>query len=117
MRHFISPYEAPSAQRQEDHGGIGSITFRRLMTSADFLTKIDFVDFTLIGPGSTIGNHQHVGNEELYLVLSGTPLVRVNGEERRLTRSDIAVVRSGESHELINDSPDEVEILVVQVSE
>jgi mannose-6-phosphate isomerase-like protein (cupin superfamily) len=98
-----------------DHDGQGTILFRRLATSAAFASGIDFVDFTSIPPGSTIGRHEHQGNEELYLIVSGTPLVRVQGEERRLKRGDITIVRSSQWHQLVNDTDEAVEIFVVQV--
>jgi mannose-6-phosphate isomerase-like protein (cupin superfamily) len=112
---FVGGVESTPIQRTGDHGGVGSITFRRLLASSQFSSNVDFVDYTVIPPGSTIGRHTHEGNEELYYIASGTPLVNVNGEERRLKRHDVAVVRSGQWHELRNDTADEVEIFVVQV--
>src|SRR5207302_10575143 len=43
----------------------------RLLTASDFTAPIDFVDFTVIPPGSTIGAHQHEGNEEIYFIAAG----------------------------------------------
>jgi|GEM_PF-6154769 len=59
--------------------------------------------------------HQHLGNEEIYFVVSGESLMRVNGHEARLSKGSLSVVRDGESHELINDRAGDVEILVIQV--
>jgi quercetin dioxygenase-like cupin family protein len=115
MRAFVSTLETTATHRSREHGGEGPIAFRRLMQSEDFVSNIDFVDTTVIPPQSTIGWHEHVGSEELYYVVRGTPRVRVNNEERRLREGDVAVVRSGQSHELINDTADDVQILVVQV--
>lgn len=112
---FVAGVESPPIERTAEHGGIGSITFRRLLASGEFSSNVEFVDSTIVPPGSTIGRHTHVGNEELYYIASGTPLVSVNGEERRLQRGDVAVVRSGQWHELRNDTSDDVEIFVVQV--
>jgi mannose-6-phosphate isomerase-like protein (cupin superfamily) len=81
----------------------------------DFDAPIDFVDFTIIPPGSSIGWHGHEGNEEVYFIAAGNPLVKVMNEQRRLSRGDIAVVRSEQSHELTNDTPEDVQILVFQV--
>jgi mannose-6-phosphate isomerase-like protein (cupin superfamily) len=83
------------------------IEFRRLLTRSDFATPVDFVDFTVIPPGSTIGLHDHHGNEEIYFIVSGQPRVAVNGEEIRL--------HSGQAHELVNDTDENVEMFVIQV--
>jgi quercetin dioxygenase-like cupin family protein len=112
---FVSTLETPAIERTGEHGGEGPIEFRRLLTASAFAAAVDFVDFTVIPPGTTIGKHYHVGNEELYYVAAGRPLVCVNGDERRLDARDVAVVRSGQWHELRNDTEDDVEIFVVQV--
>ena len=115
MKRFTSIEEVTPIHREREHDGTGPIVFRRMLDAAEFATNVDFVDLTTIPPGSIIGRHYHRGNEELYFIVSGTPLVRVDGEERRLRHGSIAVVRSDGSHELINDTPHPVEILVMQM--
>jgi mannose-6-phosphate isomerase-like protein (cupin superfamily) len=117
VKHFVSIEEVSPLVRSGEHGGIGFIAFRRMLTKVDFAAPIDFVDYTIIPPKSTIGRHEHEGNEELYFVASGSPIVRVQGVERRAEVGSVAVVRSGEWHELINDSEEPVAIFVVQVSQ
>jgi mannose-6-phosphate isomerase-like protein (cupin superfamily) len=112
---FVTLASSQPITRYNEHMGSGRIVFRRLLNFGDFRASVDFVDYTIIPPGSTIGRHEHVGNEEIYFIASGTPVVRINGEEARLEKGSVAVVRSGEWHELVNDTDEEVEILVVQV--
>jgi mannose-6-phosphate isomerase-like protein (cupin superfamily) len=100
---------------ERDHGGSGHIVFRRLLDAHDFEAAVDFVDFTVVPPGSSIGLHEHRGTEELYFIAAGEPRVEVDGCERRLSRGDVAVVHSNQAHRLINDGPEAVEILVIQV--
>ncbi len=114
MKTFASPDNQFAAVVPNDHGGIGDILFQRILDSTEFRSAIDFVDYTIIPPGSTIGKHEHHGNEELYFIASGNPLMRVNGEEARLHRGSLSIVRDGEWHELINDSSQDVELLVIQ---
>ena len=92
--------------RFAEHGGAGPIFFRRLLDSSGFQAPVDFVDYTI---------HQHVGNEEIYFIVAGQPVVTVEADSRRLGAGSVSVVRNGESHELVNDTSDEVVILVVQV--
>ena len=105
----------PPITRAREHEGSGTIVFRRLLASPVFEAPIDFVDYTIIPPGSVIGRHCHNGNEEMYFVISGSPLVRVDDCEARLVKGSLSVVRNGQSHELVNDTASDVEILVVQV--
>jgi len=115
MKCFAEIQDKPAEVLEANHGGLGPIHFRRLLTELDFLAPVDFVDFTVIPPGSTIGFHEHRGNDELYFIASGAPLMRVGDEHRRLVRGSVSVVHSGESHQLINDTQENVEILVIQV--
>lgn len=101
--------------RFAEHGGSGPICFRRLLDGSGFQAPVDFVDYTVIPPGSVIGFHKHVGNEEMYFVVAGQPIVTVEDDARRLCAGSLSVVRNGESHSLENDTKDDVVILVVQV--
>jgi mannose-6-phosphate isomerase-like protein (cupin superfamily) len=112
---FVRHGDRPPIRRQAEHGGLGEIAFRRLLAAGAFSSAIDFVDASVIMPGSTIGRHQHVQTEELYYIVDGTPIVTVDGDSRRLSRGDVSVVRSGQWHELVNDTAQAVEIFVVQV--
>ena len=115
MKSFTHLQDVVPEVRANEHGGLHQIAFRRLWSAADFEAPVDFVDFTVIPPGSSIGWHAHHGNEEAYFVAAGSPIVRIEDDKRRLSRGDIAVVRSGQSHELINDTEDPAEILVIQI--
>jgi mannose-6-phosphate isomerase-like protein (cupin superfamily) len=114
MDAFRGPTTVAPRTIANDHDGRGPILFRRLFVGVELQTPVDFVDFTLIPPGSAIGYHRHLGNEEFYLVSRGQPLVTVEDECRRLGPGDVVVVRSGQSHGLVNDGDTEVAIFVVQ---
>jgi mannose-6-phosphate isomerase-like protein (cupin superfamily) len=115
VKHFVSTQEVPAIAREREHGGSGPIEFRRMLECDDFATNIDFVDYTVIPAGSTIGRHIHTGNEELYFISAGNPLVCVDGTARRANAGSIVVVHSGEWHELVNDTDQAVAIFVIQV--
>ena len=115
MKRFASISGTTPIDRSNEHGGAGEICFRRILSGTEFASPIDFIDYTSIPPGSSIGRHEHKGNEEIYFVASGSPLMRVNGQESRLEKGGFAVVRSGEWHDLVNDTSHNVEILVIQV--
>ena len=115
MQRFVCLEEIIAREVERDHGGTGPIEFRRLLTRSDFETPIDFVDYTIIPPGSSIGVHEHEGNDEIYFIVSGKPRIDVDGCERRIEGGGIAVVRSGQKHSLVNDTDENVAIFVIQV--
>jgi mannose-6-phosphate isomerase-like protein (cupin superfamily) len=114
MESFTDLELKPAQQRESEHGGVDPISFRRLMDQVQFNSALDFVDFTVIPPGSSIGKHFHSGSEEFYFVVDGEPLICVNGCDHRGKPGTLAIVRSGEWHSLINDTRSDVSILVVQ---
>lgn len=115
MKAFQSRSSCDAVPRMNEHGGHGPIAFRRMLDQQDFNAPVDFVDFTVIPPGSTIGRHRHVGNDEIYYIVSGRPRVCVDDREMRLESGSLTVVHDGGCHELVNDTPEPVEILVIQV--
>ena len=57
--------------------------------------------------------HAHVAQWELFLVHSGTGIVRAGGETHRVVAGDVFVHPPGEAHQLSNPGPDELEVLIV----
>ena len=115
MTSFNSVAETQAQLRMNEHDGYGPILFRRLLERPDSCSPIDFADYTIVHPGSEIGWHQHVGSEELYFIVAGTPLVRVNERQARLGPGSLSLVHDGGSHALINDTQEDVALLVVQI--
>jgi uncharacterized cupin superfamily protein len=67
-------------------------------------------------PGqATFPYHYELGNDELLVVVAGTPTLRSPEGERELKLGDCVLLPSGEAgaHQLINRSNDEVRVLLV----
>ena len=106
----------PAVEITADHGGEGGIRFRRLFSPEDRLGRIDFIDRTVVPAGSSIGEHRHEGNDEIYIVVSGEGVLTLDGQEHRVAPGDVAVTSSGSSHGLCNVGPEPLVMFVVQVS-
>jgi uncharacterized cupin superfamily protein len=59
--------------------------------------------------------HFHLANEELLIVVSGTPSLRSDGEERVLEQGEVVSFPRGESgaHQVVNRSEQPVRILMI----
>ena len=53
-------------------------------------------------PGSGMGYHQHVEDEEVYVILSGKGIFSDNGQEKEVGPGDMALTLKGESHGITN---------------
>ncbi len=95
------------------HGGEGTIKFRRILEK-EFNAKISFLDYTILPPGTSIGFHQHVHNEEVYIILKGKGLMAVDAEETEVGEGDVILTPSQSSHGLKNHTAHNLEILVFE---
>lgn len=69
-----------------------------------------------IAPGSAGSPlHAHHANEEMIIVLHGSPLLRTEQNHRRLQEGEVVACLPGRrgAHQLINDSDEPVRVLVV----
>jgi len=71
------------------------------------------VDHVLVPAGSSIGAHKHVGVEELYYVMDGEGMVRVNDEAAAVKKGDAIVMAPQDVHSFENTGETPLELLVV----
>lgn len=104
--------QIPVVEETGCHGGKGTVLFRRILQK-EFDSALLFLDYTIVPAGATIGFHPHQGEEEIYIVLKGEGLMRVDDEEQRVEEGDVILNKSGSSHGLANDGAADMAILVV----
>ncbi len=61
-------------------------------------TMWNFIAYAELPVGSTIGRHEHVGNDEFYIVISGEAEMEIDNEFRTIKTGDIILTRSGSYH-------------------
>ena len=66
-------------------------------------------------PGQTIPRHSHDDMHEIFMIRSGSGVIRINGEEHPLTAGSCTVVQPNESHEVENTSDDTMLLVYVQI--
>ncbi len=82
--------------------GRGTIKGYRYLTAEEMKNKTTGFYINELMPGSEIGFHQHLGNEEVYFILSGKGVVNDNGVESEVKAGDMVFTQSGESHGMKN---------------
>jgi mannose-6-phosphate isomerase-like protein (cupin superfamily) len=102
-------------QRVVAHGGTGSIATERVLGGPP-ATACDFVDLTVVPPGSTIGVHTHSPHdEEFYVVISGSGEMYLDGRIFSVGSGDVIRNRPGGTHGLRNVGEEDVRLVVIQV--
>jgi quercetin dioxygenase-like cupin family protein len=107
-------YEAPR-ELIVAHEGQGSIEIARLFQDEKLAGTWHFIEYLVVPPGVTIGDHRHGENEEIYFIIEGQAMMTINGQEREVKPGDFIINHPGWEHGLRNESDQEVKLLVIEV--
>jgi mannose-6-phosphate isomerase-like protein (cupin superfamily) len=101
----------------ECHGGHGVVDWTDVLSGSPIEgRRLNFLHDDILKPGVTIGIHTHESDEEYYYILSGNGIMTLDGENHQVGPGDIAAVFPGGSHALMNDSKNDMRIIVFSVS-
>jgi uncharacterized cupin superfamily protein len=108
------------ANRDEEHGssshgGVGDYRVRTLFQD-EFGSRFAYTRELVLPAGSSIGVHEHTGDEEIYYVIAGEGVMIVDEEREKVRTGDVVLTRSGSRHGLVNDSGQDLKIFVACVT-
>ena len=85
--------------REKMRGGSGSVKLETLwLPGAELKSKTRLCARMTLEPGSSIGYHDHVGEEEVYCVVSGQGFVNENGQKIPVAAGDSILTGNGAGH-------------------
>lgn len=113
---IIKNYLKGEATRENAHHGTGKVKNVKLFSAEEFATDLEFLIYTELEPGTSIGKHQHGQNEELYVILEGEGVMTVNDEQTKVETGDVILNKLQWSHSLKNNSDKTVKLLVFEVA-
>lgn len=96
------------------HGGKGEVVGRELLNEKDSACGFHFMHDTLVPVGGSIGRHRHHGNEEVYYLLEGEAVMVLDEERYAMYPGDVAMVKDGHTHEIINQGAAPLRLIVVE---
>jgi quercetin dioxygenase-like cupin family protein len=106
-------FDSTSLQAHRAHDGLGQVESARVLSRTQ--GSLAFVDHVVVPVGTSVGEHTHGGDEELYVIVSGEAEAVVDGELRVVGPGDVVHNRAGGSHALRNHGPAAVMMVVVDV--
>ena len=74
------------------------------------LVQQSLAEATLL-PGALTQAHFHPRTEEIYYILSGSGLMAIEGETKRVAKGDGIAIPAGKRHQILNDGSDELVFL------
>ena len=99
--------------RENVRGGEGALVFHDFLVTEESFGAGKLFSRTVLPAGTSIGEHRHDGEFEVYYVLAGVVEVLDCGVWTRLDRGDMHLCASGESHALRNCGKQEAEVLML----
>jgi mannose-6-phosphate isomerase-like protein (cupin superfamily) len=97
------------------HEGIGTLKSFSLFEDNKYDTKLRFIHYTVLPPTASIGYHKHGDDEEVYIILEGNGLMKVDNEEKIVSSGDAIINKPYSSHGLTNNSNHDLKIIVFEV--
>jgi len=97
------------------HDGDGLCPHRSILGENDFETPLRFINYTVIPPNCSFGQHRHGDDNEVYIVLEGKGEYTENGCTESVSQGDIMVNARFASHGIRNTGDTDMRLLVLDV--
>lgn len=97
-------------------GGKGDIVRMDIFSEDDMLKKARFCAILKMPAGTSIGEHPHGPDAEIYYILSGTLRVTDNGVTKDLVVGDLVFTGGGTTHSVVNVSEEEASLLAIIIN-
>lgn len=107
-------YQQVAEDKTAMRGGVGTVTVNHVWDTEKELRAPQRLFARLsLPPGASIGDHQHLNEEEVYYILSGTAEVTDHGEKVILNPGDASLTQHGESHSVCNIGDTTLDVLAI----
>jgi mannose-6-phosphate isomerase-like protein (cupin superfamily) len=96
-------------------GGVGTCRWKMLMNGMHLEGQWNCVEYVVIEPGSSVGEHVHMRTEEIYYIVSGEAVVTMDGTDLKAVPGDLVTTPIGSSHSIANHGAQDMHFFVVEV--
>lgn len=94
-------------------GGSGEITIRHFFKADEFTAPARLCAQLTLPPGASIGSHEHLTEDEVYLITAGSGMLDDGSSRERVAAGDAILTGRGESHAIENDGDVPLQITAV----
>ena len=98
-------------------GGNGPAKMTNLLEGQELPKKAGLAAFVELEPGSSIGYHQHIGEGEMYHILSGCGEYTENDVTTTVSAGMVTMVYDQDSHRLVNTGTQPLKLLAVIIKD
>jgi|SRR3989339_1499756 len=105
--------EMTTEVREKMRGGPGNVRVTPLFKPEEFGAQVRLCARLNIAPGSGIGPHDHVTEDEVYVIIKGEGMLDEGQGPRRVAAGDAVLTGKGGSHSILNTGKEELELIAV----
>ena len=99
--------------RENMRGGAGRVNFRHMFKKQEFTAPVRLCSVLTIPPGSGIGSHEHLAEDEIYIVTQGAGMLDDGKTKTRVAKGDAVLTGNGASHAIHNDGQEALELMAI----
>ena len=99
--------------RQHMRGGEGAVTIRHYFKPEELKAGTRLCAELILPPGSDIGAHDHVDEDEVYIIQKGRGLMTDGGKEFEVSAGDAILTGQGASHSIKNTGTEDLIVTAV----
>lgn len=99
--------------KEQMRGGKGSVEITHFIQNGEIDGRCRLCAKLTINPGSSIGFHNHEGEDEIFYILKGEATVCDHDRQDTLKEGDVLVTGGGKGHSVENNGQVTLEILAV----
>ncbi len=111
---MIKKKNAQEIERRENmRGGTGRITVRHYLKPEEIKARTRLCSELILPPGASIGPHDHVGEDEIYLIQKGQGLMTDGDQEFQVAVGDAILTGQGASHSIKNTGAEDLVVTAV----
>ena len=93
--------------------GEGTVTVKHMFKRDEFTANVRLCSTLTLPPGASIGKHEHLTEDEVYIITAGSGLLDDGSSETRVELGDAVLTGNGASHAIRNDGTTPLEITAV----
>jgi mannose-6-phosphate isomerase-like protein (cupin superfamily) len=100
-----------------DHlvGGTGTCRWKTIINGMHLPGPWNVIEYVVIPPGASCGQHQHTATEEIYYILAGSAQVHIDGSPAEVTAGDLITCPIGTVHGIANHGEADMRFFVAEV--
>lgn len=94
-------------------GGEGEVVIKHHLKKDEINATCRLCAQLTLGPGSSIGLHEHLQEDEIFIIQKGSGVVDDNGREEKVTAGDVILTGRGAKHAIKNTGDGDLVITAV----